>query len=226
VPDRGLDAAEKLLRQFGVARALVASSSAILGDLASGNSVVVDEVAKTEFFRAYLVLNLLSPDESQELAQKTLSREDFSAVLLSPGRHDPPLNSEAPQLLVKTLLRFDKPVYVRLRDRQDMDDLASLGGKFPGQQFVAGDIEASAWMDACRTARKHTNMTLDCGGACAIRDKIKLAVDYVGTNRLILGSSYPLCHPIYAIGMVRDADVPAWAKERILQENARRIFKL
>lgn len=226
VPDPGLAVTEKLLRQFGVAKALVASSLAALGDFVPGNSSVAEEIAKSDFFRGHLVMNLLSLDESLELAQKFLAGGDFSAVLLSPGPQDPALDSEAPQLLVKSLLRFDKPVYVRLRDRHDLHGLSSLARKFSTQHFVVGEIGNSAWPDACHLAKNQTNITLDCGGANAVRDRIKLAVDSVGAHRLVMGSHFPLCHPIHALGMVRDADIPAWAKERILQENARRIFKL
>jgi hypothetical protein len=226
VPDPGLAVVEKLLRQFGVGKSLVASSSAALGDLVSGNSIVADEIAKSDFFSGYVVMSPVLLDESLELAQKLLARGDFSAVLLSPGPQDPALDSEPPQLLVKSLLRFDKPVYVRLRDTHDLHGLSSLARKFSTQHFVVGEIVSSAWTDACHLARNQTNITLDCGGANAVRDKIKFAVDSVGAHRLVLGSSFPLCHPIHALGMVRDADIPAWAKERILQENARRIFKL
>jgi hypothetical protein len=217
---------EALLKQFAVERACVASSLAIMGDLEHGNRSLAQEIESRQFFLGYAVINPNFTALSMEEMKKYLPRADFCGAKIHSAYNAQPLNSPATKQLVKALLRFDKPLFVHARNPGDLQHLAETAGDYPSATFIVAEMGGSAWPAAVALADRMTNVILDCGGSVADRDKLKYAVDTIGANRLIFGSNCPLVHPAFGMGMVRDAEVEANAKERILNGNARRIFKL
>jgi len=217
---------EDLLRQFAIERACVASSLAIAGDLAAGNQALADAIESRPFFLGMATINANSPEQSHEEMRKHLSRRNFCGVNLDAAFHSQPLNSAAFHGLVKALLRFDKPLLVHVRGRQDLDGLAETAAAFPSQKIILADIGGGEWPAFVEVAARLTNVALACGGSDADRDRIKEAVDAAGQRRVMLGSGCPLVHPAYALGMVRDSSIAAAMKDRVLYRNAKEVFKI
>jgi predicted TIM-barrel fold metal-dependent hydrolase len=223
---QGLDDLERLLRQFAVERACVCSSLAAAGDLAAGNSELADAIEGRPFFLGLVMINANFPDQSLEEMRKHLSSSDFRGVKLDLTHQTQRLTSGSVQELVKALLRFDKPLLVHLRGIQDLEGLAETAAAFPSEKIVVADMGGSAWPEFIELASELTNLVLACGGGTADRDKIKEAIDIIGPRRVIFGSGCPLVHPAFALGMVRDSDISAPMKDRVLYRNASEIFKI
>jgi len=226
VPELPVEELEALLRQFAVERACVASSLAIMGDIEHGNEQLAQAIESHPFFLGYAVINPNFVALSMEEMKKYLPRSQFCGAQMHMAYHAQALNSPATRQLIKALLRFDKPILVHARDAEDLAQLEETVVEFPGQKFIVAEMGGLTWPAAVALADRRTNVVLDCGGSVADLDKIKVAVDAIGSNRLTFGSNCPLVHPAFVVGMVRDAQVDASAKERILSGNARRLFKI
>ena len=221
-----LDAAEleRMMKQFGIARACVAASAAAMGDLAEGNQAVAEAIEGRPSLLGYCVINPNFPDLSAEELATYLRRPNFVGAKLHAVYQRQPLDSTATRELMKRMLRYDKPVLVEARTVQELEALGRVAAEYPTAKFVIADMAGACWQEAVHLAASRTNVIFQCGGAHAERDAVRYAMDQIGPHRVIFGSDAPLAHPVYALGMVRDAALDAGLKDRILQGNASRLF--
>ena len=225
-PVAALDAPEleSLMKRFGITRACVASSVAAMGDLAAGNEAVAQAIEGRPALLGYCVINPNLLDLSTEELTRYLRKPNFVGAKLHAIYERQPLDCAATRELVKRSLRYDKPILVEMQAIEDVEALQRLAADFPTAKFVIADMAGASWQAAVRLAALRTNVIFQCGGSRAERDAVKYAVDEIGAHRVIFGSDAPLAHPIYALGMVRDADLDAGLKDRLLQGNASRLF--
>ena len=225
-PVTGLDVAEceRLMKQFGIARSCVASTEAAMGDLAAGNQALAEAIEGHPTLLGYCAINPNLLDLSAEELARHLRRPNFVGAKLQAAYGCRPLDSPPARELVKRSLRYDKPILVEPRTREEFDALNRLAGDFPTAKFVIAAMAAACWEEAVGLAVARTNVIFQCGGAHAARDAVKYAMDEIGPHRVIWGSDAPLAHPVYALGMVRDAELDAGMKDRLLQANAGRVF--
>jgi hypothetical protein len=165
-------------------------------------------------------------EASQAEMRKYLTNDTFVSALLHEGYIKRPLNSEPMRMLVKSLLRYDRPFLLPIDDPREINDLQEVAREYPSQRFIILHMAGEHWPMALALAAKTTNIYLETGGMVADYDKLAEAVETVGGHRLLFGSGMPLINPVYALGMIRDSSVPAIEKERILARNARKVFCL
>jgi len=220
------DALEKLMTRFGVDMTFVAATEALRGSMRGGNAWLAEQIADRPRFRGYCVVNPLMFEASQEEMRKYLVKECFVGAILHEGYIDRPLNSEAMRALAKSLLRYDKPLLLHVRDPRMINDLQEVAKEFPTQSFIIIHMADENWPMAIALAAKSQNIRLEIGGMVADYDKLAEAVAAVGAHRLLFGSGMPLINPVYALGMVRDSSIPAMEKDRILSRNAVKQFNL
>jgi len=220
----GVDDLERFMKQFGITRCCVASSVAIMGDLRAGNQAVAEAIEGHPALLGYCVINPNFPDLSSEEVAKYLRRPNFVGVKIH-GHYDrQPLDSSATREMVKALLRYDKPIVVEIGAIEQIEALYRLATEYPMAKFVIADMAGHYWQEAVQLATLRTNVIFQCGGANAEHDAVRYAAERIGQRRVIFGSGAPLAHPVYALGMVRDAELSAGMKDRILQANACQIF--
>ncbi|HEY3378850.1 MAG TPA: amidohydrolase family protein [Armatimonadota bacterium] len=220
------DALDQLMTRFGVDMTFVAATEALRGSMSAGNAWLAAQIAGRPRFRGYCVVNPLMFEASQEEMRKHLSKENFVGAMLHEGYIKRPLNSEPMLLLVKSLLRYDRPFLLRITDPREINDLQQVAKEFPTQRFIILHMAGEHWPMALSLAAKITNVYLETGGMAADYDKLAEAVEIVGAHRLLFGSGMPMVSPVYALGMIRDSSVGAIEKERILSRNARKVFNL
>jgi predicted TIM-barrel fold metal-dependent hydrolase len=171
-----------------------------------------------------VVINPNFVDVSLGEMRKYLYRPNFVAAKLHGSRHAQALTSEETRALIVGLLRYDCPLFLHVRGLEDVEPLRTLAKEYPTCPIVVAEMGRGAWRQVVRVADACTNVHLECGGIWAERDKIGYAAETVGGHRLVYGSSLPLVHPLYSLGMVRDAEVSPRNKDRILHQNARKLF--
>ena len=220
------DAFERLMTRFGVDMTFVAATEALRGSMRAGNAWLMEQIADRPKFRGYCVVNPLMFEASQEELRRYLVKELFVGALLHEGYIKRPLNSATMRALVKSLLRYDKPLLLRITDPREINDLGEMAKEFPTQPFVILHMADGYWPMAISLAAKFTNIYLETGGMVADFDKLAEALTIITGNRLLFGSGMPLVSPVYALGMMRDSSIPPVEKDRILSKNARRLFNL
>lgn len=223
---RTLDEMRADMKKFAVEKVFLASSLAIMGEIAAGNAAVAEAVEGQDDFRAWCVVSPNFLELSLAEMQNYLRRRSFVGAKMHAAYHRQRLDSLLTAQLLKALLRYDKPLLVQVRGEQDLGALDVLAAQFSSATIILGNMAGEHWQEATRLARERTNIELECGGLVADRDKIAYAVGQLGAHRVIFGSDQPLVHPAFAIGAVRDAALESSQKDAVLQRNARRLFAL
>lgn len=226
VRSQTLDEMRADMKKFAIEKVFVASSLAIMGEIAAGNAAAADAVEGQDDFRAWCVINPNFAELSLAEMQNYLRRPSFVGAKVHAAYHMQRLDSPPTAQLVKALLRYDKPLLVQVRGEQDLAALDALAAQFPSAAVILGNMAGEHWQAAVRLAHERTNIALECGGRVADRDKIAYAVEQLGAHRIIFGTDQPLVHPAFAIGAVRDAALESSQKDAVLQRNARRLFAL
>jgi len=218
------DELELLMKQFGITRCCVASSAAVMGDLAAGNRAVAEAIEGRPALLGYCVINPNFLDLSTEEATRCLRQPNFVGVKIHAAYDRQPFDSLATRELLKRLMRYDRPILLEPETIEDLEAVQRVAAEYPTEKFVIVGMMRDAWQEAVQLAAGRTNVVFLCGGAHAERDAVKHASEAIGPHRVIFGSGAPLAHPVYALGMVRDADLSAGLKDRILQGAACRLF--
>jgi uncharacterized protein len=219
-------ALEELMNRFGVDQTFVAATEALRDSMSAGNAWLQGQIQGHPRFRGLCVVNPVMLEPSQLEMRKYLSQECFVGAILHEGYVNRPLNSEAMRQLVKSLLRYDKPLLLQVNDPRAINDLQETALEYPTQRFVILHMAGEYWPMALTLAQKAVNISLETGGMVADFDKLAEAVQVVGAHRLVFGSGMPSVNPVYALGMIRDSAIPAQEKERILARNAKKLFTL
>ena len=164
--------------------------------------------------------------ESHEAITAYLPRKNFRAAALAlDGTNRHPLSLNV-QTIVKALLRYSVPLVLHLDETTPITTVVELAERFAKVPFVLSGFGGSAWRQTLSTIERRTNLLVGTGGDMGQRDLLKSVVETVGTNRVVYGSNLPFCDPLVGLGMIRDADISAVAKDRILHRNARRLLHL
>ena len=220
------DALERLMTRFGVDMTCVAATEALRGSMRAGNAWLAEQIEGRARFRGYCVVNPLMFEASQDELRKYMVKENFVGAILHEGYIKRPLNSVMMRALVKSLLRYDKPLLLNITDPREINDLGEVAKEFPTQPLVILHMADEFWPMAISLAAKITNIYLETGGMVADFDKLTEALTILTGNRLLFGSGMPLVNPVYSLGMIRDSSIPAIEKDRILAKNARRLFNM
>jgi len=226
VPTHNVAEIEALMKRFGIDICFLASNLALTGDLVGGNQALAEAIDGHPGLRGMAVINPNFVDISLEEMRKYLYRPNFVAAKLHGSRHAQALTSEETKALIVGLLRYDRPLFLHLRGAEDVDPLQALAKEYPTCSIVVAEMGREAWRQVVRVADACTNVHLECGGVWAEQDKIGYAAEAVGGHRIVFGSNLPLVHPVYVLGMVRDAGISARDKDRILHQNARKLFAI
>jgi len=215
-----------LAKAFGIERTCLSSSVAIAVDMVAGNQQLAEAIQGNAALLGYVVVNPNSPEESVEEMRKYLTSPNFVGAKMHATHHGQPLDSPETMQIVKSLLRYDKPLLVHVPDSKGLVELETLAKAYASCPIILANMGNGDWPLALHIAKRATNLMLDVGGADPAADRIKHAVEQVGAHRLLFGTNTPLVHPLYALGMVRDAEIPAFDKERILHRNAAKLLRL
>jgi len=221
-----LDDMRAHMKKLAIDKAFVASSVAIMGEIAAGNAAVADAIEGCDDFLGWCVVNPNWVDASIQEMQKYLRRPDFVGAKMHAAYHGQPLDSALTAQLVKALLRYDKPLLVQVRGESDLRALDALAAQFPSAKIVLGGMAGPHWRAAGELADARVNIILQCGGPVADRDNIAYAMDRAGPHRVVFGTDQPLAHPAFGIGAVRDAALERAQKDAVLLRNAKRLFGL
>ena len=115
---------------------------------------------------------------------------------------------------------------VETADDADVRDVVTLAREFHALKFVVLGMGGADWGEAIRACEPVLNTILEIGSLEADRDKVADAVAEVGPRRVVFGCHYPRLHPMYVLGMVRDAAIEERDRERLLFRNAAELFEL
>ncbi|MCC7492261.1 MAG: amidohydrolase family protein [Fimbriimonadaceae bacterium] len=213
-----------VLGESTVNAVVLAAAAAEEGDFRRGNAALQQAIADRPGLYGYVTINPSYPEESIEELRTRLGRGNLCALKLPREAAGRRVASEGIQAILHAALRYGVPVLVDTRGEADIRDVVQLAQEFGSLKFILGGMGDEEWETAVRACASVLNTFLDIGSLSADRDKVKDAVDAVTVRRVLFGSHFPRLHPLYVLGMIKDAAIDNRDRDRILWRNAAELF--
>ena len=211
------------MQKYGVERAIVSSTVANSCDFVRGNAQVAKLLQAGKGLLGCVVVNIHYPELSQEEMHKYLGEDGFAAVLLTGGARQRPVTLAEAEEILNAYRRFAKPVYVHTFDTASLMAANEMAKTFTGMKFVLLSMGGEEWRMAAVLAEKTLNLVLEVSGSFS-PDKIKFAVEHIGSHRIVYGSGLPYVDPSAVIGLIQDADISDLDKRNIFEGSAKRLL--
>lgn len=211
------------MQKYGVTKSIVSSTLGKSCDFQRGNAQVGRVVQANQSMIGCIVVNINYPEQSQRDMHSYLARESFAGMQLTSGVSGKYVTLEEGEELLNAHRRFAKPVFLQTFDRDSLHAANEMAKAFPIMKFVLLSMGMDEWRLATVLAERTLNLVLEVSGSFS-PDKIKFAVEHIGSHRMVYGSGLPYYDPAAVIGLVQDADISDADKRNIFEGSAKRIF--
>jgi len=211
------------MQKYGVERSVVSSTIGNSCDFRLGNAQIAQVVKANRALKGCVVTNINYPEQSQKDMHTYLGDDSFAGLLLTAGMRDKPVILAESEELLNAHRRFIKPVFLHVPTKEALIAANDIAKAFPIMKFVLLKMGGEDWRIATVLADRTLNLVLEVSGSFS-PDKIKFAVDRIGSHRLVYGSGLPYVDPSAVIGLVNDTDISDVDKRNIFENSARRIF--
>ena len=222
----------ELMSRSQIGRAVAASTRSIFVDAANGN----DEVAALarqhpEHIVAFGSVNPLEGNVALAEVQRCATSLGMKGLRLYPAHHgyrlkpDPVLDEVLGAagslglivaLPVRLIMTWGLPTV-------DLQQIGATVARFPRCTFVLGGVNYGELRDALELMRDHRNLYFETSCFQTL-DGIRLLVDKVGAERVLLGIGLPLQYPSPGLHKLLRAKISDREKELIANGNASRLL--
>lgn len=213
------------MQKYGVDYSIVSSTVANSVDFRKGNAQIASATQANAGLKGCIVVNLNYPELSYKEMHSYLNYDNFSGILLSSGKVGKHVSLAEAEEILNGYRRFVKPVFLKVTNADAVLAANDIAREFTGMKFILLGMGGDDWRIATVVAEKTLNLVLDISGSFS-PDKIKFAVERVGSHRMVYGSGLPYTDPSCVIAMVQDADITDGDKRNIFENCARRLFGL
>ncbi|MBI2298118.1 MAG: amidohydrolase family protein [Armatimonadetes bacterium] len=217
---------DSVLGSCHISAAILASAQAERGDFRRGNEELGRALAGYHNVFGYVTVHPSYPEESVEELRRRLSQEVWRAVKLPRPIAGPRIASEGLRTILHAARRYGRPLLIDTESDTDVRDVVELANEYQSVKFLVGGMGGSHWETAVRLCAQVLNTTLEIGSLEADQDKLRDAVAAVTPRRIVFGSRFPELHPLFVLGMVKDAAIEEADRQRILFRNAMELFEL
>lgn len=216
----------KICDRFDIGRAVFSSSKAITYDMEAGNRDTAVFVEKDERFFGHLYLNPSDPRGSEREIRKYMARDRFVGVKLHPSYSGKSADSESTLRLLSHLPE-GTPVLVHTWGESGVREVSRLAREAVSLRVIMGHMggtDRNGWMAGIAAAAERENLFLEPCGSLLHRDRIAIAVEKAGADKLLFGTDMTLIDPSFSLGQILGASITEDAKRRILETNALNLF--
>lgn len=213
----------RTMQKYGVEKSIIMSTFGDSVDFQRGNAQVAKIAKSNPAMSACLAVNFNYPELSQSEMQKYMSQPYFAGILLSSGIRERYVVLEEAEDMLNAYRRYIKPVFIRTFDKDAVLAANEIAKAFPVMKFVMLEMGDDDWRIATVVAEKTLNLVLEVSGSLS-PEKIKFAVDRIGSHRVVFGSGMPYVDTSEVKALVEDADISDMDKRNIMENTARKLF--
>lgn len=209
----------------GIDAAVVMSAHARRVDPLAGNRILSAMVEHATRLSACLVTHTNRPEASIEAMRELMGRRRFLAMAVTGSRPEEPVRKIVADEVLNAYRRFGKPLFLFTHNADGVAAGLEIARAYPMLRIVFIGMGGEDWRAAITAAHLATNVLLETSGAmdCA---KITAAIEVIGAHRIVFGSGSPHTDAAAMLGMIDDARISDDVRNRIVWDNARRLFRL
>lgn len=219
----GLDTNSAQLDRFGIDIQVVSPVEGITYDPASGNARMADALAADPRIYGYVVANPRLPADVDRDLERYAGRPEFVGVKIHPSYADAEPSEPSMLRLWDILAELGRPVLFHTWGPSVLELPRILDAR-PGLRVIAAHMGGSHWWDGVEAATRSDRLWLEPSCSVIDRGKLELAVERLGTGRLLFGTDATLIHPAWSLGMYEELDLDDADRHRIMWTNAVDMF--
>lgn len=174
-------------------------------------------------------LNPLTGNKAVEELKYLVEKEGFRGVKFHPLFHSFFPNRPLVDSIAKQAIEYDIPILVHCGHAPYSTpwQVGEFAEMYPKLTVILDHMGLQVgWVDdAISVAERNPNIILGTT-ANVFHEKIRMAVEKIGEDRVIYGSDAPTIHPLPEIERVKVAGLSPNVLEKVMGLNARRILKL
>lgn len=209
----------------GVQGAVLLSAHARQVDPLSGNRILKAMTDQSPNLYACLITHINRVATSIEAMRGLMSGRKFVAMAIVGESTGEPVHRSVADEILNAYRRYTKPLFLFTPNGAATRAALEIAQAYPMLKVVFLGMGGQEWREAVIAAHLATNVYLETSGPMD-RAKIPAAVETIGANRILFGSSSPHVDVAAAVGLLEDSDINEETRRRIFYDNARRLFEL
>ena len=229
-PDSTAEQMITRMDQLGIERFVFSDMLGIGPDFRRGN----DRVAKaiTQFpdrLMGYVVYNPNYEASMKEEMRRCFDDLGFHGIKLHCATHDTSTEDPSYRLAFETAHERACPVLCHCNEGPSPEFLTNLLNEFSDMKFIfahLGGCTRQAISKFVDVANECPNLFLELSVSVMPRGVLAWLVEQIPVDQILYGSDHPINEFSFQLGRVLFADIDDNLKQRILWDNAARIFKL
>lgn len=220
--------------RFGIERALIVSTAALLDDTVSGNTQVAEVCRRfpERFVGACVVSPTADPEGAASAARHRID-EGFRAIRLYPGPHRySPGDHEVLDPVMREAQRAGVPVIVTLRisgstpfAETPLSGVRSLAGRHPEVAVIVSGATYAERLPLTRIAAACPNLYVEISHMHG-SEAVRVLCESVGADQVLFGTGMGVLYASPAVRKVMGAEIQDGQRSQVLEGNARRLLGL
>ncbi len=214
------------LQRFGITRGIVSSSVALIYDFREGNRLLMEALAGHTDLLGYVTVNHNYVEESLQELETYLGEPNFVGVKMHPLCFRQPVDTPEGRRMVRAVAEHGVPllVHTHTSSLESPWHVVPVAKENPSLPIIMAHMGGESWMEGIRVAQEVSNLYLEPCCSYPDADKLRLAVDAIGAERILFGSDYSLLDPAFTLGMVQSSGLTSTERDLVLEGNALRLF--
>jgi len=234
-PDVCVETMLKVMDRLGIDRAVCSHLGLLCGAWELGFRESVQ--AYRDSGGRLLLYSVYDPTQPQSLGfvERCLDQEGFVGVKIHPSIHECYADDDRFEPIWQFVARRKVPLLTHSWDMSEQNPAQKFSfpdrferyvAAYPDVRLILGHAGGRyhGHVAAAALAQRHSNVFVDTSGDCYALGLVEYLAGRAGADRVLFGSDITWIDPRTQLGMILDADVPAETKQKILGENAARIF--
>ena len=213
------------MQKYDVSNSVVSSTVGNTCDFVRGNAQLAKLIAAETSLLGCYIVNPNYTEHSQKEMRTYMNCDRAAAILLSSGRKDRHVTLAESEEVLNAYRRFLKPVFLHVFTKEAAIAANDIAKAFPNMKFILLSMGGEDWRIPIILAERTLNLVMEVSGSFS-PDKIKFAVDRIGSHRIVYGSGMPYTDPSSVIALVEDSDIANADKRNIFDGTARRLFNM
>jgi predicted TIM-barrel fold metal-dependent hydrolase len=214
---------EAVLDAYDFDMALVLAPTAEYPD----NATVAKQIREHKRFIGFAVVNPYGPGGGVPELDRAIGEWNMKGLKLMPLRHGYEVDGEVPRQLMARAAELQIPVAIHSGAQFCLPwQIAALAEEFPRVPIIMDHMGFRYYVDgAIHVAQRVKNIHL-ATALVSMPGYIRMAVDKVGSERVIYGSDYPTGHPAVMLAAIKAANLSEQDEALILGGNLARLLRL
>jgi predicted TIM-barrel fold metal-dependent hydrolase len=223
--DWGIQFSLGLMRERGISKAIMSSASAIVYDFVEGNREMAAAIEGHPELLGYVTVNPNYFDASCRELEEYYKKPNFVGAKIHPAYCRRAINAPQTRALVRKVADYGRPLLIHTYGQGTPSQILDLVRDCPDLPIIMGHGGADAWREAADVVKQCENVYMEFCSSVLETDKVRRSIEIVGgADKILFGTDLDLIHPGMIAGCYEEAGLSHDEKEKILHQNASRLF--